>query len=205
MSTGWRSYTQLRNTVSRATNTTGDAGSLFPKEEWISDNCTDHLTVYVRFEPQFKGMFWELIEKLAQSGFGADISAGKGQFRLHSTLQSAADLDQPADAPHSVVLSTFQPSAQNPTQGYWESFTKYGKLGPDFGLDNVFKRPLIMLRPGACFRGNPPCRWLGRAVPMTELLSREVAEALTRRRVDIAHLAFGLAVPAKLNLEEGYG
>ena len=88
-----------------------------------------------------------LLQELAGWGFGADRSAGKGQFRLEGQLEPANALDGPADAGGCVVLSTFQPAADDPTDGAWDAFTKYGKLGPDFGLENVFKCPMILLRP----------------------------------------------------------
>ena len=111
------------------------------------------MTVYARVEAGFAELFWRLVQELAHWGFGSDRSAGKGQFRLDSQLEPANDLDAPAEADGCVVLSTFQPAATDPTDGAWEAFTKYGKLGPDFGLENVFKRPMIVFRPGACFRG----------------------------------------------------
>jgi hypothetical protein len=94
-----------------------------------------------------------------------------------------------------VVLSTFQPAATDPTDGAWEAFTKYGKLGPDFGLENVFKRPMILFRPGACFRSLPARGWMGRAIPMKELLAEDIVGHLNGRGAAVVHWAFGLCVP----------
>ncbi|MDW8266604.1 MAG: hypothetical protein RMJ52_14865, partial [Gemmataceae bacterium] len=101
------------------------------------------------------------------------------------------------DADGSVALSTFQPADGNPTDGAWEAFTKYGKLGPDFGLENVFKRPIIVLRPGASFRTPVPRGWLGRALPMDELLAQDVVGKLRNLDVQVIHWAFGLCVPLR--------
>ncbi|MCS7046178.1 MAG: hypothetical protein NZO58_07470, partial [Gemmataceae bacterium] len=126
-----------------------------------------------------------------------DRSAGKGQFRLEGDIEPFPGLDEPADADGSVALSTFQPTDGNPTDGAWEAFTKYGKLGPDFGLENVFKRPIIVLRPGASFRTPVPRGWLGRAIPMDELLAQDVVGKLRNLDVQVIHWAFGLCVPLR--------
>ena len=194
---GIREYTQLRNTIGRSSNTTIDGGGLFPSQESVLDSQHNYLTIYARVESGFLDMFWHLVQELARWGFGSDRSAGKGQFRLGSKLELATEIDGPADADGSVVLSTFQPSAGDPTDGAWETFTKYGKLGPDFGLENVFKRPMIVFRPGASFRGLAARGWMGRAIPMHELLAEDVVGLLNGRGASVVLWAFGLCVPLK--------
>ena len=192
---GIREYTQLRNTIGRSSNTTTGGGGLFPTQECVLEKTVDFLTVYARVEPGFVQLFGRLVQELAQWGFGSDRSAGKGQFRLGSQLELANELDAPADADGCVVLSTFQPAANDPTDGAWEAFTKYGKLGPDFGLENVFKRPMIVFRPGACFRSQAARGWMGRAIPMHELLADDVTGHLNGTGTSIVHWSFGLCVP----------
>lgn len=188
-------YTQLRNNIARYSSATGDGGGLFASRETVLDAEVNELTIYARIAGTFKNAFWSLFEELAECGFGADRSAGKGQFRLSSELEPANDIDRQPQSNGCIVLSTFQPAATDPTDGAWESFTKYGKLGPDFGLENVFKRPMIVLRPGACFRGPPHLGWVGRAVPMQELLASDIVKRLDDRGAAVVHWAFGLCVP----------
>ncbi|MBI3462703.1 MAG: hypothetical protein HY000_06530 [Planctomycetes bacterium] len=192
---GIREYTQLRNSIGRSSNTMTESGGLFPTDESVLDTGSDCLTIYARVTTEFFERFWHLVQELAQWGFGSDRSAGKGQFRLGSQLESANELDAPVAADAFAVLSTFQPADSDPTDGAWDAFTKYGKLGPDFGLDNVFKRPLIMCRPGACFHGQAPRGWIGRAIPMQELLPEDVVHHLNGTGTYIVHWAFGLSVP----------
>lgn len=192
---GMLQYTQLRNSIGRATNTTSQGGQLFPLEETVLAKEGRFLTVYVRIQDELKARFWQWVEELASWGFGADRSVGKGHFRLNSALESVPNLDKVSGANGSVVLSTFQPTSGDPTDGAWESFTKYGKLGPDYGLENVFKRPLILLRPGACFHASQPQEWYGRAIPMNQLLAPDVVTDLEGRGKSIVHWAFGLSVP----------
>jgi CRISPR-associated protein Csm4 len=190
------SYTQLRNSIARAVTDVRQRGGLFPKEESVLEKDITHLTIYVRIEPDFVDAFREMMKELESCGFGADASAGKGQFRIDSNLQPAEWLDEASTKSNAtIVLSTFQPSSGDPTDGAWEAFTKYGKLGPDFGLENVFKRPLIMLRPGATFHSWIGRGWLGRTIPMQELVSSDLSGMLQRRGVNVCHLAFGLCVP----------
>ena len=189
------------NTLDRRSNTTGATGSLFSSSEYfLSDTAAPYLSVYARIEPGFEERFLELLTDLAGVGFGADVSTGMGQFDLASGLEPADDLDAGGRQRNSVIaLSTFQPGPEDPVNGLWEAFTKYGKIGPDFGLDNVFKKPLIMLGPGACFPADPPLTMMGRAIPMDELLASADAAALRDAGSEIVHLAYGLTVPAEID------
>jgi CRISPR-associated protein Csm4 len=196
---------RLRNTLDRATGTTGD-DALFSTPETVLNTraaiLTDapYLSVYLRIASGYEARVLELFQLLALTGFGADVSAGRGAFEVASDLEPMDELGaERSGANGIVVLSTFQPAEQDPTDGYWELFTKYGKLGPDYGLENVFKRPLIMIRPGACFRCASNRGVVGRAIPMSELLPEDVGEIIASRGADVLHLAYGLALPFSIN------
>lgn len=194
----------LHNTISRETNTTGAPGSLFMLEDLVLEGSEKHnpsntLSIYLRAVPESEALLRDLFHALSNYGFGADVSVGKGAFELASDLEPVDWLDAHADtADGVVVLSTFQPGESDPVDGCWESFTKYGKLGPGLSVENVFKRPLVLLRPGACFRISPVRPFLGRGITMTQLLSKGVCDDLKSRNVEVMHLAFGVAVPVQL-------
>lgn len=57
-----------------------------------------------------------------------------------------------------------------------------------------------MFRPGACFRADPALSLLGRALPMDDVLPAQSATQLRARGIEIIHAAFGLAIPARINL-----
>ena len=81
---------------------------------------------------------------------------------------------------------------------------KYGKLGPDFGVRSVFKRPQFMLRPGACFRQPPPLpEWAGRLIPSEHLIPAATLDELRDRGIHPVQPAFALAVPMKWAKECG--
>jgi CRISPR-associated protein Csm4 len=192
---GFHDSAQSHNTISRASSTATGEGGLYSREETLLAAGEDRLTIYVRLSASFRERFWQAVRELATDGFGADRSTGKGQFRVEGEVEPVDSLDHVGGSNGVVVLSTFQPNAGDPTVGAWDAFTKYGKLGPEFGLENVFKRPLVVFKPGACFQLPEVRPWLGRAVPMNELVSSETAAALLGRGADVIHYAFGLAVP----------
>jgi CRISPR-associated protein Csm4 len=193
---GIHSYTQLRNNISRGGENSSRSGGLFPKNEWTVGKDIPYLTVYARIEANFVDAFRRLMFELSTWGFGADASAGKGQFHIQGDLEPGDWLDEEsAETSGCIVLSTFQPAVGDPPEGFWDAFTKYGKLGPDFGIENVFKRPLVMLRPGATFETTRRRSWLGRAIPMQELVSPDISKRLEAGAAHVCHLAFGLCVP----------
>lgn len=189
------------NTLDRVTDATGAPGSLFSCPQQTLSPEFQHLSVYAWVADGFLPRLSVLFRELASSGYGADVSTGKGQFDLLGEPEPQDHLATPPNTTTAlIVLSTFQPAPYDPTDGLWEPFVKYGKLAPDFGLENVFKRPLILFRPGACFVASQPRSFLGRAIPATELLAPEVSQALAQRGVHPVHYAFGLALPAHLRL-----
>jgi CRISPR-associated protein Csm4 len=201
-------HARQHNTLSRLTDTTGEEGSLFTRPDLMLPgpeagglDGADYLSVYFRAaDAAAADLLISLLEELADTGFGADAATGRGQFELVGGPEPAGWLDEPPQGANGVTtLSTFQPTTDDPMAGLWEAFTKFGKLGPGFGLGEVRKNPLVLLRPGACFLTPAPRPVLGRAVPMEQLLPVPATEELRRRAVEVIHPAFGLAVPARLH------
>lgn len=192
-----RATLRTRNTLSRVSDTTGDPGSLFTLREHVLDQSQDFLSVYVRLWPNENPFVLDLFHDLQQTGFGADITAGNGEFEIIGGLEPTPWLDcDEKQSSHFTVLSTFQPASDDPMNGLWQPFIKYGKIGPDFGTENVFKRPLVMFRRGACFQGaHTTSEWVGRVIAMDELLSPETIDHLRNEDIEICHIATGLTVP----------
>lgn len=201
-----RSTLRTRNALSRITDTTGDPGTLFTFREYVLDEGQDFLSIYVRLHPDEKSFALQLFQYLQKTGFGADVTAGNGEFEIIGELEPTPWLDRGDEQPrHFTVLSTFQPSSNDPAEGLWQPFVKYGKLGPNFGLDNVFKRPLLMFRAGACFQGaasTPP--WVGRVISMNELLSPDTIDHLRNRDIEVCHIATGLTVSYRESVSSDY-
>ena len=67
---------------------------------------------------------------------------------------------------------------------------------PEVHAHAVFKRPQVMLEPGACFRtGNAPKPFYGGLIGPERLLSKDARESLAAAGVHPVQAAFALAVP----------
>lgn len=200
--------TTRHNTLARDSNASLEVGGLFARPDTLLRPATGHngdarLTLYFRaLDAAAADLLLDLLHELALTGFGADIATGRGQFDIVDDPEAATDLDQPpTDSNGLIVLSTFQPAPGDPTDGFWEAFPKFGKLGPDLGLADVRKHTLIMFRPGACFRTDPLKPFLGRALPMDRVLPAAAAAELRPRGIEIIHPAFALAISARVSWE----
>ncbi|HRP61805.1 MAG TPA: hypothetical protein PK400_00765 [Phycisphaerales bacterium] len=206
-------YARQHNTLDRLTNTTGDAKMGLgpfsrPETSLLSDPANQQadgiLTVYFRVcddASDRHDLFLDLMHELSLTGFGADVATGRGQFDIVSDPDAVHELETPTKNANALIcLSTFQPAPHDPVNGLWEIFPKFAKLGPDLGVSDVRKNTLIMFRPGACFHSDVPHQFLGRAVPMRELLPSKTAGELLCRNLNIIHPAFGLTVSARIDL-----
>ena len=199
-----RPDTMLRAHVRRSDGLAPQAsgnGSFVPNP--ILDGA-EYLSLYFRAaDGPAIDLLLELLYALSQVGFGADVATGRGQFEVVGEPEPVLELDQPPLGSDGVIIpSTFQPGPQDPTEGLWETFPKFGKLGPDHGLRDVQKHTLILLRPGACFRVDRPRPFLGHALTMGSILPLSAADEMRRRNVEVIHAAFGLTVPMRLGLPE---
>jgi len=203
------------NTLDRITDTTGEAESglgifnlsethLRPAPKEARQEAA-YLSVYYRILTDgYHEILLDLFEELSLTGFGADSAIGRGHFDLPESPEAVPALDEaPVNANAVISFSTFQPAPHDPGHGLWEAFPKFPKVGPDFGLDDVRKNTLILFRPGACFlAANGGQRdFLGRAIPMDEVLPPKSAAALAQQNVRIVHPAFALTVPAAFDAE----
>lgn len=206
-----RTTSRLRNAIDRSNNTTLTHAGLFARREhWLD---TTHpavanapwLTLYLRVQPAFLEDLLHLIDELSLVGYGEDARMGMGAFQRISPPQPATFHNQlphlPNCTPALLSLSTFQPGHADPTKGMWETFVKYGRLGPALGLDDVRKRPLILFRPGACLIAAEPKPWIGRAVPPADLLPPQTLAHLAQKAVAPIHYAFGLTMPINIPTE----
>jgi CRISPR-associated protein Csm4 len=215
----YRETVRLRNSIDRAVNSTGQSGELY-EAAGQSLRQGGFLSVYAWVVEDSVAWATKLFGLLAETGFGADAGVGAGEVEVEGPATAGidayhfrerdgdvvevgpadtADDVEPADVGGGwVSLSTFQPAASDPTEGYWRSFIKYGKLGPDFAVESVFKRPQWMLRAGACFRDAGPRRpWYGGWIGTEQLLPEKLREKLEGQGVRPGQPAFALALPLR--------
>jgi CRISPR-associated protein Csm4 len=168
-----------KNWINRATDTAGDPFD-------VDEHLLPHVTIYWRIEDGYLEMVNEFLEDLQATGYGKRKSIGYGQVESF-TLKA---FDGFADVPEAngfVTLSRFVPAPDDPTDGYWKAIVKYGKLGEEFAASpNPFKRPLVQLACGSCFRTTEPRDWYG-----------QLLEGLSIRE-EIKHYAFAFPLPMHL-------
>lgn len=158
---GFISATTLHNQINRFTNTTGDGGNLFELDEQFAPGAGG-IQVYAKVREGCEGDLRRLFEIVAASGFGKKKSSGKGSFTVTS-FEQFDGFDGITGADGFITLSHFVPAKTDPTDGAYKTIVKYGKLGEEKTFcGNPFKKPLIMLKPGAVFKTNTMQPYYGR-------------------------------------------
>lgn len=186
------------NTLSRESVGVLEDGGSFSRSGFTLPDEMKTLSLYFRsVDKKATEFLLDLLFELSLIGFGADIATGYGQFEISGDPVDAKELDAKIKGANAVVsLSTFQPSATDPIKGCWESFAKFGKLGPGLSVSDVRKNTMTMFRPGACFAAAACPSFLGHAISMDALLGADRSSELRSRNIEIIQPAFGLVVPA---------
>ena len=194
----YRQAVRLRNSIDRGVNSTGESGELYEAAGQLLATPGGTLTIFARVADNRVAWAAGLFALLAEYGFGADAPVGAGEVEMAGEPEVVGDLD-PADTTGGwMSLSSFQPAQRDQTEGYWRSFVKYGKLGPDLAVTSVFKRPQWMLRAGACFRDSGPRRdWYGRWIGAEDLLPDRARRELKAAGIQPGQPAYALAVPLR--------
>ncbi len=167
----------LKNQINRLTGTTSGGedeatGNLYSVAEIFYRHKTNRaervpVTVYMWAESQAKadeakGWF----DLLARGGYGKKKSVGYGQFSIDPKMDTIT-FDVPGSNAF-VALANFVPAATDPTDGYYKTHVKYGKIGEAAILNGAalspYKIPLVMLTAGSTFRSNEPRNYVGRLV-----------------------------------------
>lgn len=171
-----------KNQINRVTNTTDPGGKLYDMGEFI----LTRVTIYWRVANGHIDSVKNFLIELQTTGYGKRKSIGYGQIESF-TLEDFDGFTELPDANGFVTLSRFVPAQGDPTDGFWKAVVKYGKLGEEFAVSgNPFKRPLIQLASGSCFRANPMREWYGQLV-----------EGLSVRP-EVKQYGFALPVPIRL-------
>jgi CRISPR-associated protein Csm4 len=181
-SNGFVRATTLHNKISRFTNTTGDSGSLFERDEIFAPG--GKVQIYAKVHEGFEDDLRLLFELMAHSGFGAKKSSGKGACSVES-FELCNDFESSSKPAGFVMLSHYVPAHGDPAEGAYKTMVKYGKLGEDKTFNgNPFKKPLMMLKPGAVFNTANVKHYYGRLV-----------ENIAYTDSDVVQYGFGFALP----------
>jgi len=143
----WVEVTIPHNTISRLSGSVLKEGGFYHSDEMAFKSDID---IYVKVNPEVFDIqtIKTIFETLGEYGFGKDKSTGKGQFEVLDITQE--DLPQEGNAVMS--LSYFVPDNAL-KDGYYNLFTKFGKLGGHYAIAEIpFKNPLILMEPGSVFK-----------------------------------------------------
>jgi len=185
------------NTINRLTNRPlAEDGFFFTKEGFVSPEKPAAFHVVLASTSYSDRDMVALFEHALAGGYGRDKSIGKGKIEVGRITS----LEMPrVDAPNAVLLlGPCAPYADEPCEGYWQIFTRYGKLGGDWatgpgptGSHNPFKRPLTMLKAGSVLLTDSPKPYYGRLIDNVHPEFDEVR-----------HYGLALAMPIHCDLKE---
>ena len=184
-----KTFTTLHSSINRITGTTGEEGSLFELQEYALEKSLHTISIYLKIRDGWEEKVFSLCKDLSLMGYGKKKSVGKGSFKIIGDLELFETFERLEDSNGFLSLSNFVPSASDPTEGYYKTMVKYGKLGGEFTFsENPFKKPLMMLTAGAVFKVNGAVKpFYGRMV-----------EGLSSIKPEVVHYGFAFAVPITL-------
>jgi CRISPR-associated protein Csm4 len=176
-------YLLPHNKIDRLTYSTSKEGGVFSlRQIYISE-----INIYLKvISEEWKNKVVGLLEDLSKVGYGKKKSIGIGHFSLLEVSEFSFVNVEKADG--FVSLSNFCPAEDDPTEGLYKTFVKYGKLGEEFTFcGNPFKRPLVMVRAGSVFKteGSPK-----------EYYGRMIREGIAPAKPEVVQYAYSFAVPA---------
>lgn len=184
---GFMPVTTLHSSINRITGTTGDEGTLFELEEHSLSKGAKYISVYLKIKDGWQEKVAALFRDLALMGYGRKRSVGKGAFKVAGLepFDGFAALDKTNGF---VSLSNFIPEQNDPTEGFYKVFVKYGKLGGEYAFTGKpFKRPVMMLKAGSVFRSETARPFYGRMV-------RNVLPEMP----EVLQYGYAFAVPVRL-------
>jgi CRISPR-associated protein Csm4 len=182
----FKTFTSLHSSINRITGTTGEEGALFELQEYALAKSSEAISIYIKIRDDWEEKVFSLFNDLSLIGYGKKKSVGKGSFKIIGGLERFETFERLEDSNGFVSLSNFVPSASDPTEGYYKTMVKYGKLGGEFTFsENPFKKPLMMLTAGSVFKVDEVVMpFYGRMV-----------EGLSAIKPEVVHYGYAFSVP----------
>jgi CRISPR-associated protein Csm4 len=161
---GFKEVVRAHNTINRKTGTVQQPGGLyFVREKWADRDSS--FDVYVRFSSNEYKKLWDEVwqEYIVPTGFGKDKSTGAGQLQIEQDREDVSSLFELQGNDAWMNLSMLGFAGMPDLPGRYTVFTRFGKLGGDFAVvapdgskPNPFKKPMLLLEPGAVFETAQP-------------------------------------------------
>lgn len=141
---------QPHNSIDRRTSTVLKEGGLhFGSAVFYGPEV--RLDIYV--ETDAPEEFDQLFQMVAETGFGADRTTGKGHFAIESR-EEAHSLAKITGS-HHLLLSVCSASSLAGFAGFYAPFVKHGRAWSGFGQKNPFKKPFVAFAEGSVFKRLP--------------------------------------------------
>jgi CRISPR-associated protein Csm4 len=185
----FRAFTTLHSSINRITGTTGEEGSLFELSEYTVEQ--NEISIYLKIRDGWEEKVSLFFKYLSLTGYGKKKSVGKGAFEIIRELEPFDKFNDFDGANAFMSLSNFVPAKSDPTDGFYKTLVKYGKLGGEFTFcGNPFKKPLMMLTTGSSFKVEKTIKpFYGRIV-----------ENIAPVKQDVVHYGYAFAVPIRIDI-----
>ena len=174
------------NTKNRLTDRVEKEGGLFSTRNIFFSENVD-IVIYIQKNNYFEeDNLKKVFEFISKNGFGADKSTGKGRFEI----EVEKDFNLPkANNPNAfLTLSNYYPKNGDPTDGFYETVVKFGKLGGDWAKskektwktkNTFYKMPIIFIAPGGVFKTEEIKQYYGCLIPNVHIDERIVQYGYT--------------------------
>jgi CRISPR-associated protein Csm4 len=177
------------NVIDRLTGTTPEtAGLWFVEDDW-SFAAAPERDLYVDTDLP-SAEVEALLSEVGQHGYGRDATYGRGCFRV---LEARPDTELLAHAGNRMMSLSHGCLTEAMKEPRYERFTHFGKVGIELAMTGArpFKRPVLLIKPGATFRPEGPG-------PFGALLGgpdEPPERRIHQDRAEVVHHAWHLAIP----------
>lgn len=143
------------NVIDRLRNTTPEvAGLWFVEDDWSFTRLPER-DVYAETDLG-PGDLRDLFAHVGETGYGRDTTYGRGLFEVVDVVEDR-ELAKPLAGPDVRFVSLSHGClTPNMAEARWRRVTHFGKLAARIDNGRPWKKPLLLMRPGATFRPEGP-------------------------------------------------
>lgn len=164
---------------------TASEGILFQTLEVFQKN---NITIYAQVEDNWYNVFEKVLYQMQLNGYGKAASTGKGSYDINY-IEKWNNFNVPKDANSYIILSNYIPKQGESTDGFYQIFVKYPKLGGMYALENSpFKKPVTFIKAGSIFFDNSP-----------KFIYGCLMKNVSYKYKNVVQSGCTLAIPARLN------
>lgn len=141
------------------------------KPEYLDEGTVFALLIKVLNESAYSEFEVEsILRDVFETGFGKKKSSGYGAFTVNAFTDYSL-IKEPEAGSGFMTLGNYLPAASDSAQpGFYDYMVKYGKLGENRSSgSNPFKKPLILMKPGSCFKTQTAKPFYGRMTTPGEI------------------------------------